>query len=319
MLNTRRKLNPNQVFYDALLKKRPDLSPKTLYGYADSLKLLYYKVYQEDNNIDVDKFLSKDLKFYTDFIIAEKKSNSYVRNMLSALKSFTDAPELTPYITKAALGASEEADNPIATEYINSHHLTPEMLENKFIELQTEAEPLWTKSEFTMPEFQKLQTFVMYCLVCGKFISPRRSQDWIRFKTRNFDTEIDNWLDKKVFVFNQFKTSKLVGQQRVECPPELYRIMRKWIRFNKTDYLFVNVNLEPLSAVSYGQKLCSIWGADTGKTNGYGTNQMRHIYLTNKYANILDLEKDMKDMGSTINEAKFYIKKIDPMKITKIK
>jgi integrase len=162
-----------------------------------------------------------------------------------------------------------------------------------------------------MDDFQKIQSFVMYCLVCGRWICPRRSQDWIRFKIRNFDTDVDNWLDKKVFVFNQFKTSKHTGQQRVDCPPELYRILRKWIRFNKLDYLFVNVKLEPLTSVSYGQKLCSIWGAPPGKTNGYGTNQFRHIYLTNKYANTLDLQDDMKNMGSSIDCAKYYIKKIN--------
>lgn len=311
MIQTRRKVNPSQVFIDVLLKKRPDLSPKTLAGYADNLKLLYYKVFPEDYNIDLNKFSSKDLQDYTDFIIAENKSNSYVRNMLCALKCYTDAPDLIPYITKASLDASTEADDPTATEYINNHHLTPEMLENKFNELQAEVEPLWTKKDWNMDDFQKLQSFVMYCLVCGKFIPPRRSQDWIRFKIRNFDTDVDNWLDKKVFVFNQFKTSKRTGQQRIDCPPELYRILRKWIRFNELDYLFVNVKLEPLTSVSYGQKLCSIWGAKTGKTNGYGTNQMRHIFLTNKYANTLDLENDMVSMGSSINCAKYYIKKID--------
>lgn len=310
MIQTRRKVNPSQAFLDVLLKKRPDLSPKTLAGYADNLKLLYYKVFPEDYNIDLNKFSSKDLQDYTDFIIAENKSNSYVRNMLCALKCYTDAPDLIPYITKASLDASTEADDQTATEYINNHHLTPEMLENKFNELQAEVEPIWTKQDWNMDDFQKLQSFVMYCLVCGKFIPPRRSQDWIRFKIRNFDTDVDNWLDKKVFVFNQFKTSKHTGQQRIECPPELYRILRKWIRFNELDYLFVNVKLEPLTSVSYGQKLCSIWGAKTGKTNGYGTNQMRHIFLTNKYANTLDLENDMVSMGSSINCAKYYIKKL---------
>jgi len=311
MIQTRRKVNPSQVFLDVLLKKRPDLSPKTLSGYADNLKLLYYKVFPEDYNIDLTKFLSNDVKFYTDFIIAENKSNSYVRNMLSALKCYTDSPELTPYITKAIKDDSDNAENPEATEYINEHHLTPEMLENKFNELQAEVEPIWTKEDWNMDDFQKLQSFVMYALVSGKFIPPRRSQDWIRFKIRNFDTDVDNWLDKKVFVFNQFKTSKHTGQQRVECPPELYRILRKWIRFNKLDYLFVNVKLEPLTSVSYGQKLCSIWGAKPGKTNGYGTNQMRHIFLTNKYANTLDLREDMIKMGSDISCAKYYIKKLN--------
>lgn len=309
-MSTSRKSIPNKVFADMLLTKRPDLSPKTLYGYADNLKLLYFKVFPNDTDIDVSKFLEKDIEFYTNFITNENKSNSYVRNMLSALKSFTNDGSLTPYITRASDADKLNAENPIASEYVNEHHLTPEMLEQKFNELSTEVEPLWNATDLTMTDFQRVQSFVMYSLVCGKFICPRRSGDWTKFKIRNMDTENDNYLDGSTFVFNSFKTSKHTGQQRIECPKDLYRILRKWIRYNPNEYLFVNSNFLPLTSVSYGQKLCTLFGSKPGTTNGMGTNTFRHIYLTNKHAGSLDLEQDLINMGSSIANAKYYIKKI---------
>lgn len=303
---------PNKVFADILLTKRPDLSPKTLYGYADNLKLLYFKVFPTDTEIDISKFLEKDIEFYTNFIVNENKSNSYIRNMLSALKSLTNDGSLTPYITRASDADKLNAENPIASEYVNSHHLTPEMLETKFNELSQEVEPLWKATELSMKDFQRVQSFVIYTLVCGKYIAPRRTTDWTKFKLRNINPDVDNYLDGTTFVFNTFKTAKKTGQQRIECPKELYRILRKWIRYNPNEMLFVNSNFDPLTPVSYGQKLNQLFGSKPGTTNGMGSNCFRHIFLTNKYASSLDLAEDMVKMGSSISNAKFYIKKITP-------
>lgn len=291
-------------------KQKPEISEKTLTGYASNLRLLYKSIFPEDKSFDVDKLLSKDVNEYIEFVKSQNKSSSYVRNMLSALQVVFKNKELTKAITKNSDEEKVVAENQEATPYIKSHHLTQEQLDAKYDELKTIADGLWEKTPWTMDDFQKLQQYVMYCLICGRWIPPRRSRDWYDFKLRNIDLEKDNYLDGKVFVFNSYKTSNKTGQQRVQCPPELYRILRKWIRFNKLPWLFVNVKLEPLTAVSYGQKLNNIMGIPSGRTGGYSTNQFRHIYLTNKYSNTLDLKQDIKDMGSNMVDAKYYIKKI---------
>lgn len=291
-------------------KQKPEISEKTLTGYASNLRLLYKSIFPEDKSFDVDKLLSKDVNEYIEFVKSQNKSSSYVRNMLSALQVVFKNKELTKAITKNSDEEKVVAENQEATPYIKSHHLTQEQIDAKYDELKTIADGLWEKTPWTMDDFQKLQQYVMYCLISGRWIPPRRSRDWYDFKLRNIDLEKDNYLDGKVFVFNSYKTSKATGQQRVQCPPELYRILRKWIRFNKLPWLFVNVKLEPLTAVSYGQKLNNIMGVPSGRTGGYSTNTFRHIYLTNKYSNTLDLKQDIKDMGSSMVDAKYYIKKI---------
>ena len=301
-------------------KQKPEISEKTLHGYALCLNQLYRKIFptppssggvpQDDKDIDISKFFEHPVEFYVDWVNAQGKSKSFIRNMLSSIQVVLKDKNLTKAITKNSDEEKEEALNPEATPYVKEHHLTQEQIDAKYNELKTIADGLWDKSPWTMDDFLKLQQYVMYCLVCGKFIAPRRSKDWYAFKLRNIDLEKDNYLDGRLLIFNSFKTSKATGQQRIPCPPELYRILRKWIRFNKLPWLFVTVKLEPLNAVTFNQKLNNIMGVPSGESAGFGSNQFRHIYLTNKHSNNLDLKKDMEAMGSSLGVAHHYIKKI---------
>jgi site-specific recombinase XerD len=289
--------------------KKPDASPKTIDGYVANLAALFKKIFP-NTEFDVNKFFEKDIPFYIEFVKSQGKSKSYIRNNLSSLQVLFKNPELTKAITSNSMAEHEEALNPEANEYTKSHHLSQEVIDKKYDELKAVADGLWDKPDWTMDDFQKIQDFVMFALVCGRWISPRRSRDWFEFKLRNINLDTDNYLDKKQFVFNAFKTGKVMGQQRIDVPPELYRILRKWIRFNKTPWLFVNVKLEPLSAVTFAQKLNKIMGVASGKTGGYSTNTFRHSYLTNKHFTNLDLKKDMENMGSSTGVAHRYIKRV---------
>jgi site-specific recombinase XerD len=289
--------------------QKPDASQKTIDGYFQNLKALFKKVFG-DIEIDVNKFFEKDVDFYIDFVKSQGKSKSYIRNNLSALQVLFKNPELTKAITSNSIAEHEESLNPEANEYTKSHHLTQDAIDKKYDELKAVADGLWEKTPWTMDDFQKLQDFVMFALVCGRFIAPRRSRDWYDFKLRTIDLDKDNYLDGRQFVFNAFKTGKSFGQQRIDVPPELYRILRKWIRFNKTPWLFVNVKLEPLSAVTFAQKLNKIMGVPSGKTGGFSSNAYRHSYLTNKHSTNLDLKKDMEQMGSSLGVAHRYIKRV---------
>jgi len=291
-------------------KQKPEISEKTLHGYALCLNQLYRKIFPDDKDIDMSKFFEHPVEFYVDWVNNQGKSKSFIRNMLSAIQVVLKNKDLTKAITKNSDEEKEEALNPEATPYVKEHHLTPAQIDTKYNELKAITDPLWDKKDWTMSDFMKLQHYVMFCLVCGKFIAPRRSKDWYMFKLRNIDLEKDNYLDGKVCVLNSFKTAKATGQQRINVPSELYRILRKWIRFNKLPWLFVTNKLEPLNAVTYNQHLNNIMGVPSGESDGWSSNTWRHIYLSNKYSNTIDLKQDMKDMGSSLGVAHHYIKKI---------
>lgn len=299
-----------EVIKEFVKKQKPEISEKTLHGYALCLNQLYRKIFPDDKDIDMSKFFEHPVEFYVDWVNAQGKSKSFIRNMLSSIQVVLKNKNLTKAITQNSDKERIESENPEATPYVKEHHLTQEQIDAKYNELKTISDGLWDKSPWTMDDFMKLQQYVMFSLVCGKFIAPRRSKDWYMFKLRNIDLEKDNYLDGKVFVFNSFKTAKTKGQQRIPVPPELYRILRKWIRFNKLPWLFVTVKLEPLNAVTFNQKLNNIMGVPSGESQGWSTNSFRHIYLTNKFSNTLDLKKEMESMGSSVSVAHLYIKKI---------
>lgn len=113
----------------------------------------------------------------------------------------------------------------------------------------------------------------------GVFIPPRRSLDYCEFKIKNINKDVDNYLDKNKLVFNRYKTAKTYGQQTIDIPIQLKNIITKWSKINPTDYLLIDTNGNKLNSVKLNQRFNSIFG---GKK--IATNQMRHTFLSGKYA-----------------------------------
>jgi hypothetical protein len=133
-----------------------------------------------------------------------------------------------------------------------------------------------------------------------------RSKDFVDFKIKNVDKTKDNYLEKNSIHFNSYKTAKCYGEQVVTIPPILKNILNKWIKINPTEYLLFDSNMNQLSSVKLNQRLNKIFDKKVS------VNQLRHTYLTDKYAKTSEenkaLANDMTDMGSSKNMADTYIK-----------
>jgi len=164
------------------------------------------------------------------------------------------------------------------------------------------------KQKYTLSDLQEIQNYIIIALLGGIFISPRRSKDFCDFKIRNIDVSKDNYMDKNKFIFNSYKTAKTYGKQDVDIPVKLKNIIAKWIKINPTEYLLFDANMNKLSAVKLNQRLNKIFD---GKK--VGVNQLRHTYLTDKFADSIKREKvikdTMEDMGSSKEMLKTYVKK----------
>ena len=159
-----------------------------------------------------------------------------------------------------------------------------------------------------------VQNYIILSLYYGHIV-PRRALDYVDMKYQNYDTDKDNYVDMKKnrFVFNRYKTAQkmgkeLKGQQILDIPPALKKILTKWIALipSAIDTLLFNSNLEKLSNVTLNQRLNGLFD---GKK---GVNALRHYYLTSKYKELMianeDMAEDMEAMGSSINQSKSYIK-----------
>ena len=281
--------------------KRPSLSDSSVITYASILRSLYAKVFQS-KDVDVKKF--DDTKSILGFL-KEVPANRR-KTILSALVIITDNAEYRDQM----LGDIKTYNNNISTQVKTPEQeaswITMDEVKKVFDQLSKQASVLYKKETLSSADLQEIQNFVIIALLGGMFIPPRRSLDFTNFTIR-IDPAL-NYLDKKTLVFNSYKTAKTYGQQIVECPPALLKILKKWISSNKTDWLLFDSNGGKLTPVKLNERLNKIFGG-----RKISVNSLRHSYLTGKYADTIkvneELEKDMTAMGSSKSQSTGYIKK----------
>jgi integrase len=108
---------------------------------------------------------------------------------------------------------------------------------------------------------------------------------------------MDNYLEKNKIVFNSYKTAKKYGSQIYEIPSPFIPIVKKYLKLNKTDYLFPKRNSDAcMTNVDYNRMLQKIFG----KTISF--DNLRSIYLSEKYKNIPSLN-DMQETATAMGHS----------------
>lgn len=284
--------------------KRESLSDSSLTTYASLLKNLYIKVFGNDKKMDFDNFNKVEpiLEYLKDFSPNRRKTT------LSALVIITDNKKYRDLMLDDVKKYNGEISKQEKTETQKENWLTQDELNEMYNAYKKEANTLYKKQHLTNADLQQIQKFIM--LAVFKLIPPRRSKDYCDFKIKNINKEKDNYMGKGEFVFNSFKTAKFYGQQKVDIPRELTAIINKWIKINPTEYLLFDVNMNPLTPVKLNQRFNKIFD---GKK--IAINALRHSYLTDKYAEEMKknsaMAEDMAEMGSSMSQAKVYIKTDD--------
>lgn len=308
---------------DILKTNKPLISEITLNGYHNIIRKIYYIVYPEDKstdksdkdkNLDINKLLNIPIEIMIDSIPLVDKSLTYKKNILCALTALKPECDLKTQIreTNTLINTKSESQEPSQKNIDN--HVTTEQIQDKYNELFERTKTYWDElpkldnMDMFMFKYMDLQDYVIFCVISGTFVPPRRARDWYDFKIRNINMDTDNYIDKKQFVFNAYKTSKSYGEYRMDIPNELYRILRKWIRLNQNEYLFTNSKLLKLDASSLAKRSTKIWGRP-----GLSVNSMRHAKLQNGYpemVNLCELKQDLQDMSTSIQSVPHYIKKL---------
>jgi integrase len=175
-------------------------------------------------------------------------------------------------------------------------------------ELEEEALPLFKKDKLTSPNLKTLQHYVI--LSCYVLIPPRRIADFINFKIKDIDQKQDNWFDEKTneLVFNNYKTAKNYGTQRVECPESLQAVFRKWfpVASRYSEYLLFNSYGNHLTQPQLTKMLNAIFDKNIS------ASMLRHIYVSDvtlkNMPKLSELEKVAHDMGHSTAEQMMYKK-----------
>ena len=145
------------------------------------------------------------------------------------------------------------------------------------------------KKKISEKEYQKLLDYMVLSLYI--LIPPRRNKDFMNMnliRGQKLDTlpkEVNYLdLDNKLFIFNDFKTKKKIGQQKLEIPDDLFNVIQiYYLKFYPTKILKKKKIYAPFLVNHIGEPLTHI-NSITKILNKIfhkkvGSSLLRHIYL----------------------------------------
>lgn len=292
-------------FTEVLKERRSHLSANSLKTYNSCLRTIYKNCFPNDKDVDPNKFHTEHKKV-SEYI--NSKPFNVRKTILASLVCIApDVKEYKDNMLSDIKEYKEEIDKQEETETQKNAHITHEEIGSVLSELKRQADVIYKRKYINNDDLQKLQDYILVCLLGGFYIVPRRAMDYTELKIRSIGKD-DNCIDKSKLVFHKFKTAKFYGTQTIDMPTQLKNILNKYISVipEHIEYLLFNVNGAKLNSVSLNQRLNKIF-------NGrISINALRHAFLTDKYANMMREQKkmdaDLSAMGSSEAQAKTYVK-----------
>jgi hypothetical protein len=297
------------LIINALRESRPNLSKGSVSTYASLLKTLHKNIFGSAP-IDVANFndVAKIRPFFKD------RSPTQSKTTLSALVVLTDNDRYRDMMMEQIQKNTDTTNNQQKTSKQLSSWISGDDIRSVFNSMIKPVDTLFKKSKtvkLSLTELQIIQQFVILALMGGLFIPPRRAMDYTHMRNPSFkgippDKNTDNHIVGNSLVFNQYKTSKFYGTQKVEMDKKLKGILNKWTKINPFEWLFFSGNGKQLNSITFGQRINKMFSKKVG------VNGLRHTYLTEKYEHVSrqqqEMKTDMTDMGSSLNQSNTYIK-----------
>jgi integrase len=282
-------------------------SPSTVKTYVNNLKRL-------NNKKDY-----KNLNFLSNFdsinnIISKFKPNTqrnYIISIVAVLSLLKDKDKKYNKLYNHYRSIMDNKNNVLKSE--EKKHNMSEKQKDNWIDWDTinnKMDDLYTKAMSDNPDKKDL----LHALILGFYVltPPRRNKDYynmyvVKSKKEATDNTKNYFLIKdKKFIFNSFKTKKSEGQQILNIPDKLYKLLLQYIKVNKINdgelLLSNNGKIYNVNTITF--ILNKIFNKKIGST------MLRHIFLSNKYGDVLnEKEEDAKAMGHSVNMQNDYIKK----------
>jgi integrase len=290
------------IIKEEIIKLKPNISQSSVNTYNSILKNLYKNVFKNED-YDLKKFESTGpiLSYLKDLEPNKRKT------ILASLVVITDNKRYRDQMMKDIEEYKVNESNQVKNEKQNDSWVDTTEIDTLIKDMESNVNTLYKKKSLNNTDLQDIQNYIILCILSGKYIPPRRSKDYVDFKIKDIDRDKDNYIEKKNMVFNSYKTAKTYQRQEIPIPPELMKILNKWIKINPTEYLLFDSNGKKLTNVKLTQRLNKIFGKKAS------VNQLRHTYLSDKYQDTIKLNKemadDMKAMGSSRAQETIYIKK----------
>ena len=300
------------------LKKEKELAETTTHSY---LRILY--------TLNGDKSF-KNLAFLKNFDIVQNKINelaestakTYYAAITSVLSLFKDKAAYKKTHTHwhdkmmTAAKADREKDTSEKSDKEEKNWLEwAEVIKTKEA-LQKKVSEFVNNKLITAQQYDLILQLVVLSLYTD--VPPRRNQDYQQMyvvkKWTDKEPTDRNYLDYdgKQFVFNVYKTAKSHGQQKVNIPDDLFKVITVYLKhhpnhkgakkFAPSFAFLVSADGSALTAVN---AITRVLNRVFGKK--VAASMLRHIYLSDKY-DVKEMKKDAEAMGHTMSEQRSYLK-----------
>ena len=243
---------------------------------------------------------------------------SYLTSIIGALKATANTPKtLKDYYGKQLISsineAREIASSSTKTQRQEENWIDWEDVVKRYEKLNRYVEGLLeedTKQEIMRDKNAREKVARVMLLALYVLIPPRRTLDYFEmFVDDADDNRQKNYYDRETneFVFNNYKTAKHGGQDRIKVPDGLKSVLERHIEFydiKKGEKLLrMSMGKPPTSATWIGNNLNILFGKKIS------VSMLRHIYLSGKYGEqVVEMKKDAEAMGHSVSQQKDYIK-----------
>jgi hypothetical protein len=279
---------------EIILNRRPTISQGSLRTYRSILLSIAKKIG------DIPPLLSAD--YYRENVdkILELISNNPLNTRKTQLSALYVLTEYEPY-HKAMMEDISTSRDVVESQQMSKREeenwLPFTEIKKLYGECQKSVQSLWNKQDLTTQDRTRLQQFVIFSLVGGVHIPPRRLLDWTECKLRNYDTDVDNYIEDGKFVFNNYKTAKKYGRQEIKIPVSLRVILTTWKAINPMDYLLVNTKGEKLTTSLLNSRIGELF------PKKIGVSMLRHIYISDVVHTDTPKFKKLKEIASAMGHS----------------
>jgi len=296
------KDTPNSQISDDIKKYNPELKDSSIKQYSHRIRFFIKKY----NDIDLEK-----PKEILENINKAYENLNTRKGLISPLAKITQSKLLLDEIQNlSSIIRSKNEENKTTEKEKLSWLDTKEI--NKIINQHIKEIKKFENDTNPTPYQRKLvKKFLLFLFFSGKYIQPRRLQDYA-YLMWNFDgTDNFNYIENNKIIFNKYKTSSTYGQQIITLPKQLIKYINLHRKFNYNDsnskFMF-STTPQPLTAVSINLFLSEIAGKQIN------SNIFRKIYISNLFKgrkSLKQIKEETKLMGTSSNVALQNYNKID--------
>lgn len=283
-----------------------------------TIKLYLFQLRQinngEINNLNNFEDIPKVMDFLKKFKINTQRTKLIA--IIAMLKAF-DKKDLQDKYSEIVMNINKETNltSNEKTDKQKANWISKEEINDIWDALQSTVINFTNKKQISEKQYNILLQFVVLSLYT--LTSPRRNADYMNMvvikKVTDGLPQNLNYLDlqKRNFIFNNYKTAKTYKKQIEHIPADLFNVLKIYLKFKPTDSNFLLVDYEgnPLKHVN---SITLILNKIFGKK--VGSSLLRNIFLSDKFDKLQPMLDELKEtsnsMGTSVNNSlSTYIKK----------